>query len=278
MPFPESWILDKIEECHRADRLAHAYLITGAIAEELETLAYKIAQKVLKSDPDHHSDFHCIRPESKSRRLTVAQIRDIEHELHLKSREGGLKVGLILSADRMCLGQAEAANAFLKTLEEPPEHTLILMTSDRAGELLPTIKSRCISLPLKTEQHPLPSAEETQWISDWINAPGTSVEKAYRRCQTLSEWWRWIREHLEKDFSSSPLEGPVKDAHMESEFLRARDRSMQLLIEAVWERAPNHNYSHDIVDACRRLEELRHALQRNIDQNLSLERCHLLMV
>jgi DNA polymerase-3 subunit delta' len=59
-----------------------------------------------------------------------------------------LKVALILEAEWMCIQQAESANAFLKTLAEPPDHSLLLPTSDRLEALLPTIRSRCLTFPV----------------------------------------------------------------------------------------------------------------------------------
>ncbi|MEM6601872.1 MAG: hypothetical protein AAF649_10840 [Verrucomicrobiota bacterium] len=276
MPFTENWILDKITECYRSGRLAHAYLITGNDAEALEHLSLKLSNILLNGTAASHGDFHCIRPESRSRRLTVAQIRELEHELQLKSRAGGLKVGLVLSSDRMCLGRAEAANAFLKTLEEPPDHSIILMTSERPDQLLPTIRSRCITLPvtLPSDRCELTSVE-MKWTSQWIEANGAPVARAYRRCQTLSQWWQHIRSNVESEFKDSALEEDAAAAQLESEYLLRRDLSIAVLIREIWKRNPPRQISHEYAFACLCLEELRHALQRNVDANLALERCHL---
>lgn len=275
MPFTENWILDKITECYRSNRLAHAYLITGDDGDQLEHLARELATVLLAGTPESHSDFHCIRPESKSRRLTVIQIRALEHDLQLKSREGGLKIGLIISSDRMCLGKAEAANAFLKTLEEPPDNTVILMTSERPDQLLPTIRSRCITLPLGSTADSEPNTIEMKWTSMWIEANGSPVARAYRRCQTLSQWWQEIQDHVESELKNSPLEDDAATAQLESEYLLRRDHSIGVLIREVWKQTPQHQINHEFALSCLYLEELRHALQRNIDANLALERCHL---
>lgn len=278
MPFTENWILDKIRECCEGDRLAHAYLLTGTDADALEHSAMRLSEIILGSEAASHGDFHCIRPESKSRRLTVAQIRELEHELQLKSREGGLKVGLVLSSDRMCLGKAEAANAFLKTLEEPPDHTIILMTSERPDQLLPTIRSRCIVLPLDCGQNIEPSTAELRWITEWLEAKGSPVARAYRRCQTLSQWWLEIRDTVETEFKSSTLDEDAIPAQLESEYLLRRDHSIGALIREIWNRTPQNQINHEFAISCRYLEELRSALQRNVDANLALERCHLQVV
>ncbi|MEM6884451.1 MAG: hypothetical protein AAF571_05415 [Verrucomicrobiota bacterium] len=276
MPFTENWILDKIAECYRSGRLAHAYLVTGNDAEALEALAMNISNIILQARAESYADFHCVRPESKSRRITVAQIRELEHELQLKSREGGLKVGLVLSSDRMCLGKAEAANAFLKTLEEPPDHTVILMTSERPDQLLPTIRSRCITLPLgSTSKSSELTSVEMKWTSMWMEAEGSPVARAYRRCQILSQWWQHIRANVEADFKESTLEEDAANAQLESEYLLRRDQSIGVLIREVWKQTPENQIKHEFALSCLFLEELRAALQRNIDANLALERCHL---
>jgi len=127
------------------DRLAHAYLFSGseplAVARSLAATLLGVEEAQL----DSHPDGHFIQPESKSRRIVVEQIRDVEHALHQKARVGGRKVAIITDADRM---QPQAANAFLKTLEEPPDRTHLLLVSQQPEMLLDTIVSRCIGITL----------------------------------------------------------------------------------------------------------------------------------
>jgi DNA polymerase-3 subunit delta' len=81
----------------------------------------------------------------KSRRIGVDEIRGLEHTLHLAAPAGQFKVGVVVEADRM---NDQAANAFLKTLEEPPENTILLLLSCNPQRLLTTIMSRCVKVPL----------------------------------------------------------------------------------------------------------------------------------
>ncbi len=85
------------------------------------------------------------RPESKSRRIVIEQIRDLEHALQMRASNGRRKVAIISDADRL---QPQAANAFLKTLEEPPKDSLLLLLSALPEALPETILSRCIAIPL----------------------------------------------------------------------------------------------------------------------------------
>jgi DNA polymerase-3 subunit delta' len=146
-------------------RLAHAFLISGARGSGKENLAARIIQLVNGADSSGGTDLfgepvavvtpplddlesgwvRIIRPRMKSRRIGVEEIRNLEHTLHLAAPGGACKVGVITEADRM---NDQAANAFLKTLEEPPNNTLLLLLTDNPQRLLPTILSRCVRLPL----------------------------------------------------------------------------------------------------------------------------------
>ncbi len=133
----------------RQERVAHAYLITGEPGSGKRELAARVCGLLTGepgAEPLRHPDVHTIEPESKSRRIVIEQIRGLEHELQMRSLLGGRKVGVIFDADRL---QPQASNAFLKTLEEPPAHTHLLLVTALPDQLLETILSRCIEVPLR---------------------------------------------------------------------------------------------------------------------------------
>ena len=154
-----------IKSAYARKRLAHAFLITGALGCGKEELASRIIsmlnapsdgggtdlfgdpvlEKILPLDEQEGGWVRIIRPRSKSRRISVKEIRDLEHTLHLAAPKGETKVGVIVDADRM---NEQAENAFLKTLEEPPDRTLLLLLSTKPQRLLPTILSRCVQVKL----------------------------------------------------------------------------------------------------------------------------------
>jgi DNA polymerase III subunit delta' len=277
MPSPASWIRERLAQARDEKRLAHAYLLTGANVQQLESLFHEISLDLLGTQELEHPDKHVIRPESKSRRLTVDQIRSLEHELQLKAHHAPVKIACIIAADRMCLGQAEAANAFLKTLEEPPAHSIIFLLSDRPEQLLPTIRSRCLCLSLESETQ-LVSEKEEPWIQRWLSVSGQPADVAYRRSVLLAETWRECREKVESRLKSQLKEKEEgAEAMLEAEFLVARDRSIEVLIRALWQSSPSLSEKTKAITCCEGLEELRYALSRNIDQNLALERCSLQM-
>jgi len=86
-----------------------------------------------------------VRPRSKSRLIRVDDMRDLEDSFYLSAPSGQLKIGVIVDADRM---NESAANAFLKTLEEPPKNCLLLLLTTAPDRLLTTILSRCIGISL----------------------------------------------------------------------------------------------------------------------------------
>lgn len=154
-----------ISAAHERGRLAHAFLISGAHGAGKEELSARIIQLVSGAASSGGMDLfgepvvvetppldelesgwvRVIRPRMKSRRIGVEEIRNLEQTLHLAAPGGACKVGVITEADRM---NDQAANAFLKTLEEPPQNTLLLLLTANPQRLLPTILSRCVRVPL----------------------------------------------------------------------------------------------------------------------------------
>ncbi len=142
-------------------RPAHGYLIIGPVRGVAMELAVRILQ-VLFCKSDHapcgscdscrhvveriEADIHWVFPEKKSRVISAEQIREkLINEVTKTSFSGGWKAGVLVGADRL---NESSANAFLKTLEEPPEKTLFLLLSDAPQQLLPTIVSRCQRIDL----------------------------------------------------------------------------------------------------------------------------------
>jgi DNA polymerase-3 subunit delta' len=210
-------------------------------------------------------------------------MRDLEKSLYLKPFKAPMKVAVVVSAERMCLGQAEAANAFLKTLEEPPAATLILMTTTRPQLLLPTILSRCLRLDLLPEELPAPSAEIQPLLTAWFNNKQTPALRAYARAAALTGYWQKLREKLEDRELPTESEGVTEEALkalVEGEFQLARQDAIATIQREYWRRAIGYGKPEIIPKAMRcivALEELQQSLAQNIDQNLSVERAILVL-
>ena len=106
MPFPPSRVEELFQVAAKEGRLAHAHLLTGAPPSELESLGRGLAANLLDAELEGHPDFFVLRPESKSRRVSIAQVRQLEHSLSRKPHRAPIKVALILEAERMCLPPA----------------------------------------------------------------------------------------------------------------------------------------------------------------------------
>ena len=136
-----------------AGRAAHGYLIVGGVRGNAAELADLILQKLFPDALEQlaahsHPDVVTLEPEGKARIISVASMRErIVEPMATTSFSGGRQVGVIYGADRL---RAESANAFLKSLEEPPPKTMYLLLTDQPDAILPTIVSRTqrIDLPL----------------------------------------------------------------------------------------------------------------------------------
>ena len=140
---------DRICKAIDAGRPANGYLVVGGVRGLGSELADRVLRHLYGGEVDlaAHPDIHRLSPEKKSRIISVEAIRErLIAPMDMTSFQGGWKAGVLFGADRL---RPEAANAFLKTLEEPPPKTLFLLLTERPEQLLPTIISRCqrVDLP-----------------------------------------------------------------------------------------------------------------------------------
>ncbi len=178
------WNGSYLSKVIKLNRLAHAYIFLGADQQKKIWLASSLAKTLFcsvegvdycdecascrKVDKHNHPDVTWLRPVGATRVIKMEMVRELQASLSLKSFEGGRKLVFILSADRM---REDAANAMLKTIEEPSAETVIVLMANDVERILPTIISRCQQLNL-----PLASKEE---IKDYlIDEHGVSDEKA----------------------------------------------------------------------------------------------------
>lgn len=176
MPLTLDAAFASLRVAHEQGRLAHAYLITGQPGSGTRELAEKITALLLgvESAPFKHCDAHVLEAESKSRRIKVEAVRELDRSLQLRSFCGGRKVGVVFDADRLV---EAAANAFLKTLEEPPAGSHLLLVSSQPDQLLDTVISRCIEIPLRVGTTPPVTARE-QALLEALEKLGSSTDVA----------------------------------------------------------------------------------------------------
>ena len=166
MAFSPNNALDFLQNAHRRNRLAHAYLFTGPAGAGKRQLASNLSGFVNNlpsgTDPCKHPDVHIIEPESKSRVIKIEQMRELEREMQMRPSSATRKVGIVIDADRM---NPSASNSFLKTLEEPPEHSLLLLLSENPSQLLDTILSRCVIIQLEAPARTAPSPSQLRLLT-----------------------------------------------------------------------------------------------------------------
>ena len=228
----------------RAGRLPHALLIHGPRGVGKLALAERVAHMLLcegKPKPcgacdacrwflaGNHPDFRRVEPEALAKvpppadsddepsaakrpkqpsiQIKIEQVRELADFLYLRSHRGGVRVALVHPAEDM---NEATANALLKGLEEPPAGAMFLLVSHRPAQLLPTIRSRCVAVPV-----PIPAREEAlkwlaahsvkdaeRWLAYAGGAPLRALDYA-AEAETLSRLLRSpapveVREDLER--------------------------------------------------------------------------------
>lgn len=127
-------VVARLKKAVQTDTLSHAYLFVGPPGVGKKTVALAFAAFLNCSK----ADLFCVSP--KGNYLGIDQIREITSSVHLKPFEGKWKIYILESVDKMTL---EAANAFLKGLEEPPPQVIFILTTSSLEGVIPTIVSRC---------------------------------------------------------------------------------------------------------------------------------------
>lgn len=126
--------LKKLQKDFDSGNLAHGYLLVGEEGVGKRTIVEHLAEKWMGST--FRLDFLALKGKEES--VKIKEIRDLVEKVNV-SKQGDLRVVLIQNIERMTLA---AANSFLKTLEEPPEGTMFMLTAKDVAGILPTITSR----------------------------------------------------------------------------------------------------------------------------------------
>jgi DNA polymerase-3 subunit delta' len=203
MAFSHTDALARLTEAHAADRLAHAYLLVGARGSGKNEILRQLSARILGVPPAgafDHPDFHLAEPESKSRRILIEPIRRLERAIRSGATAGGAKIAVIREADRL---QPQAANAFLKTLEEPPSGSHVFLTSSVPGALLDTIVSRCIVVSLRAGVPTEPTPAELDLLDALetiVRNPTSPVGDGFGLARTLLDLLNAERETIRDEF------------------------------------------------------------------------------
>jgi DNA polymerase-3 subunit delta' len=236
MAFSKNTAFDLLQRAHKNKRLAHAYLITGPRGAGKRELAMQLAEMLNprgagEGRPD--PDIHIAEPESKSRRIVIEQIRNLEKELQMSSSRGQQKVGIIFEADRL---QLQASNAFLKTLEEPPAHSVLLLTTSMPESLPDTIVSRCIAVPLEAQAGSEPSPLQQEFLESLVKFFSQKSRGIAPTYQLIREFTRLLATAREKIETEHEAQFESEQAHYkqttESKWLEDREEYYKALTES----------------------------------------------
>jgi DNA polymerase-3 subunit delta' len=257
MPFPAESALKLLDRARERGRLGHAYLVCGPKEAALEDFATQVLNM---AGEERHADLEAwskhgaliIRPESKSRRIAIEAVRtQVEPFLYVTTTGTAHRFVVFVDADRLT---QQAQNAFLKTLEEPPPRTLMLLLSEHPDGLLETTLSRMIRVAvMPTGKKRALSDGESRLVAmlaglaqrkDSASVSGALALRAEFE-SILEEIYARIEKQLEGDFdgekkhlkqttdvSSKWLENREDEmkAAVESRYLQERDGLMELLL------------------------------------------------
>jgi DNA polymerase-3 subunit delta' len=239
MAFSRETALDYLRRAHSQKRLGHAYLISGPPGSGKRALAADITSLVNGTKPaDVFSararEVFVAEPESKSRRIVVDQVRGLEHALQMRAVDDRRKVAIVAEADRL---QPQAANAFLKTLEEPPANSLLLLLSALPEVLPDTIVSRCISIPLSPNEIKRPEEQSRllELLRQNAQRKTWNIETAYGLAQGLQRLLAVIREEIkEKNEESLKAEEARYQNSTDGAWLEDREGYYTALTESMY--------------------------------------------
>lgn len=179
------WQASLWQQLANRPRHAHAYLLHGSAGIGKRALAERLRARLLCQSPSDleacgqckpchllaagtHPDVFVLEPEEEGKAIKVDQVRELVSFVVQTAQLGGRKVVLLDPVEAMNLN---AANALLKSLEEPSGDTVLLLVSHQPSRLLPTVKSRCVQ-----QACPMPSAEQSlAWLAQAL--PDVSAEQ-----------------------------------------------------------------------------------------------------
>ena len=286
-------------------RLHHAYLFVGPEGIGKRKIAFSLAKVIhcsettadfcgvcvncARIEAGNHPDVRFLEPLAGKKEISIQQIRDIEKELNFRSFSGKRKIAIVDPATLMNLS---AQNALLKTLEEPPQDSLLILIASNAGGLLPTLRSRCLLVSFSPlEQESLErflgankgrQPEEARLLAAMaMGSLGAALRLDNEKLRERRS--RWI------ELMSSLVPGDYRSAADAAEELAAnRDDSLQFLdwVETWYRDLLVHGATQNsqaIInrDSSRRIEELSHsldtervllAIDRITDAGLSIQR------
>ncbi len=291
-------------------KIAHAYLFSGPDGIGKRLMATALARAIVcleqrgcghcracrKIDHQNHPDLHILEPDGNS--IKIEQVRALQRDLNLKPLEAPRKICMIEQADTMTVG---AANALLKTLEEPRGDTLLILLSAQPNRLLETIRSRCQPLPFtrhpnsriqaelekqlgieSTESHVLAALSEGSFKKAFGKDRDLYLEQRRELLKTLTGLSAGsilpildFAEQLAADKTVLPDILEIFQAFYRDVLMTLQGRSDEELVnldlkEKIHRVSGRENVA-TILDKLEALVEIRRQLDRNVNRQLAME-------
>ncbi len=163
-----------LERAIERQRLSHSLLLHGDDFETIVAIAHAIADRLLNGQPgrrgastfpvEQHPDCFVLRPAGKMRQISAEATRALINKIQVSAAVAPRKVAILHEVDRMHI---TAANVFLKTLEEPPANTTLLLLTTRPYALLPTIRSRVLHFRFPSAGTAVRADGWAPWLEDY---------------------------------------------------------------------------------------------------------------
>ncbi|WP_369025224.1 AAA family ATPase [Qipengyuania sp. RANM35] len=215
-------------EAMAGSRMHHAWLLAGRRGVGKASFAQAAARELVGADPniEHHPDIHVLtqgpkdekeerkreegKPFELSRSIRIAQVRQMQQRLTTRPTAGSRRAIIIDPSDDL---ERNAANALLKSLEEPPQGTFFLLVAHSPARLLPTIRSRCRVLRFPTVADAeiasllsqlAPHSDQSTVhaaIAAAAGSPGAALAFVEMELGKVAHLMRRILEHGDPDFS-----------------------------------------------------------------------------
>lgn len=303
------------------NRLHHAYLFAGPEGVGKRALALALAKAVHCTEmgndscgecvncarirDGNHPDVRLIEPLMGKKEISIQQIREIERQLNFRSFSGGKKIAILDPATLMNLS---AQNALLKTLEEPPQDSLLILIAPTAGGLLPTLRSRCLRLsfaPLKREHifsyllsKKGVKQEEAEFLSAMaVGSLGTALKIDSEELREKRHNWMELLSSLKAGDCRAAIAAAETLAHSRDDALKflewAESWYRDLLIHAIsqdsaglinrdmlaWieDESPNVKLEH-VLSSMAQTVEAAAEIQRNLNRRMVIENLLLKVV
>ena len=241
-------IIRHLKNAMQTGKVSHSYIFTGGAGSGKKLLATTFAmtlqceqggtepcqkcESCKKAIGKNHPDIIMVNHE-KPGTITIDEIREqVIHDVAIKPYCSPHKIYIIPDAEMMT---PQAQNALLKTIEEPPEYAVIMLLTQNADALLPTIQSRCVRLDLKVVDDSLVK----KYLMEHLQVPDYQAE-------------------IDVSFAQGSI-GRAKDAATSEEFSNMTQNALKLLKYA------NKMEVYELADEIKKLSEEKHNINDYLD-------------